>query len=64
MTGPGTYNVGGVNAVTPAYIPFMTDGKAGEPVLLDAAKGLELLNAIVTKADCTPADPPNKCTWE
>jgi ABC-type branched-subunit amino acid transport system substrate-binding protein len=63
VTGPGTYTDGGVNAVTPAYIPFTADGKTGEPVLLDAAKGLMLLEQIVTKAKCTPENPPNKCTW-
>ncbi|HSA97120.1 MAG TPA: ABC transporter substrate-binding protein, partial [Acidobacteriota bacterium] len=59
VTGPGTYTSGGVNAVTPAYIPFTLDGTAGEPVLLDAQKGLEILEEIVTKADCTPENPPN-----
>ena len=48
VTGPGTYTDGGVNAVTPAYIPFKADGTTGEPVLLDAQKGLELLEQIVT----------------
>jgi branched-chain amino acid transport system substrate-binding protein len=63
VTGPGTYTGGGVNAVTPAYIPFMTDGKAGEPVLLDAQQGLNLLKQIVTYATCVPENPPNKCQW-
>jgi ABC-type branched-subunit amino acid transport system substrate-binding protein len=63
VTGPGTYTGGGVNAVTPAYIPFMADGKAGEPVLLDAQQGLNLLKQIVTYATCVPEDPPNKCQW-
>ncbi|MCJ7711334.1 MAG: ABC transporter substrate-binding protein, partial [Chloroflexi bacterium] len=54
VTGPGLYTDGGVNAVTPAFIPFMPDGTAGEPVLLDAAKGLEILDQIVTKATCNP----------
>jgi branched-chain amino acid transport system substrate-binding protein len=63
VTGPGTYTDGGVNAVTPAYIPFQADGTAGEPVLLDAAKGLMLLEQIVTYAKCDPENPPNKCTW-
>lgn len=63
VTGPGLYTDGGVNAVTPAYIPFTTDGKPGEPVLLDAQKGLELLEQIVTYAKCTPENPPNKCEW-
>ncbi len=39
VTGPGLYSDGGVNAVTPAFIPFTADGKTGEPVLLDAAEG-------------------------
>ncbi len=63
VTGPGTYTDGGVNAVTPAYIPFKADGTAGEPVLLDAAKGLSLLEQIVTYAKCDPENPPNKCQW-
>jgi ABC-type branched-subunit amino acid transport system substrate-binding protein len=63
VTGPGLYTEGGVNAVTPAYIPFTTDGTTGEPVLLDAAKGLEILDKIVTKATCTPETPPNSCEW-
>jgi branched-chain amino acid transport system substrate-binding protein len=63
VTGPGLYTDGGVNAVTPAYIPFQADGTPGEPVLLDAAKGLEILDQIVTKAECTPENPPNECKW-
>jgi len=63
VTGPGTYTEGGVNAVTPSYVPFNTDGTIGEPVLLDAQKGLEILDQIVTKAQCDPENPPNKCTW-
>jgi branched-chain amino acid transport system substrate-binding protein len=63
VTGPGLYTDGGVNAVTPAYIPFKTDGTPGDPVLLDAAKGLEILDQIVTKAQCTPENPPNECKW-
>jgi branched-chain amino acid transport system substrate-binding protein len=63
VTGPGLYTDGGVNAVTPAYIPFTPDGKTGEPVLLDAAKGLELIDQIKTEAKCDPATPPNKCQW-
>ena len=63
VTGPGLYSDGGVNAVTPAFIPFTADGKTGEPVLLDAEKGLELLEQIVTKATCDPENPPNECQW-
>lgn len=63
VTGPGTYTDGGVNAVTPAYIPFKADGTAGEPVLLDAQKGLMLLEQIVTYAKCSPENPPNECQW-
>jgi ABC-type branched-subunit amino acid transport system substrate-binding protein len=63
VTGPGTYTDGGVNAVTPAYIPFKPDGTPGDAVLLDAQKGLMLLEQIVTYAKCVPENPPNKCTW-
>jgi branched-chain amino acid transport system substrate-binding protein len=63
VTGPGTYTSGGVNAVTPAYIAFNADGSMAEPVLLDAQKGLDILDVIKTEADCDPAVPPNECTW-
>jgi len=63
VTGPGTYSEGGVNAVTPAYIGFNTDGSFGEPVLLDAQKGLDILDVIKTEAECDPAAPPNECQW-
>ena len=63
VTGPGLYTDGGVNAVTPAYIPFKADGTIGDPVLLDAAKGLEILDQIKTEAKCDPENPPNKCEW-
>jgi len=60
VTGPGTYSDGGVNAVTPAYLPFNADGTVGEPVLLDAEKGLEILDEIKTEAVC---DESNVCEW-
>jgi branched-chain amino acid transport system substrate-binding protein len=63
VTGPGLYSDGGVNAVTPAYLGFNADGTIAEPVLLDAATGLEILEEIRTNAECDPADPPNECTW-
>ena len=50
-------------APAPAYIPFKADGTAGEAVLLDAQKGLMLLEQIVTYAKCTPENPPNECQW-
>ena len=63
VTGPGTYTSGGVNAVTPTYTPYGPDAKMQAPVLLDAQKGLEVLDQIKTEAKCTPENPPNKCTW-
>ena len=63
VTGPGSYTSGGVNAVTPSYTPFNVDGTFGEPVLLDAQKGLEILDQLKTEAECDPADPPNECVW-
>ncbi len=63
VTGPGLYTDGGVNAVTPAYIPFKADGTPGDPVLLDAEKGFQLLEQIKVEAKCVPENPPNKCTW-
>jgi branched-chain amino acid transport system substrate-binding protein len=63
VTGAGTYTDGGVNAVTPAYIPFQPDGTRGAPVLLDAEKAFTILDQVKTEAKCDPADPPNECKW-
>ena len=63
VTGPGLYTDGGVNAVNPSYTPFNADGTVGAAVLLDAAKGLEILDQIKSVAKCDPANPPNKCEW-
>jgi hypothetical protein len=63
VTGPGTYTEGGVNAVTPSYVGFNDDGTFADPVLLDAEKGLLILDQIKTEAVCDPENPPNKCTW-
>jgi hypothetical protein len=63
ITGPGLYTDGGVNAVNPSYTPFGADGMPGTPVLLDAAKSLEILDEIKTEATCDPKNPPNKCEW-
>ena len=63
ITGNGTYTEGGVNHVVQAYTPFMEDGSAGEPVILDADRALEIIEQIAVEADCEPADPPNECTW-
>jgi branched-chain amino acid transport system substrate-binding protein len=63
VTGPGTYTEGGVNAVTPSYTGYGPDGKPLPPVLLDAEKGLMVLDQIKTVAKCVPENPPNKCTY-
>jgi hypothetical protein len=60
ITGPGAYTDGGVNAVVQAYTPFLEDGSAGEPVILDADRALEIIDLIKVAAECT-AD--NVCTW-
>lgn len=60
ITGPGTYTDGGVNAVVQSYTPFEADGSAGKPVILDAERGLEILDEIAVEAKCS-AD--NKCQW-
>jgi hypothetical protein len=60
VTGPGTYSEGGVNAVTPAFLPFNEDGTTGEPVLLDAEKGLEILSENQTEATCVDW---GACVW-
>ena len=57
VTGPGTYTDGGVNAVTPAYIPFKADGTAGEAVLLDAQKGLDAARADRDLREMRPGEP-------
>ena len=57
VTGPGTYTDGGVNAVTPAYIPFTADGKTGEPVLLDAAEGAGASRADRDRGEVRPGEP-------
>jgi hypothetical protein len=63
ITGTGTYTDGGVNHVVQAYTPFNEDGTAGEPVLLDADRALEIIEQIAVTADCTPEEPPNECSW-
>jgi branched-chain amino acid transport system substrate-binding protein len=63
VTGPGTYTTGGVNAVTPTYTRFGSDGKPQDPVLLDSQKALQTLDQVKTTAKCTPENPPNTCTW-
>jgi branched-chain amino acid transport system substrate-binding protein len=62
-SGSGDYNDGGVNAVTPAYVPFNADGTRGEPVPIDAEQAFSLLEQVKTDAVCEPADPPNECTY-
>jgi hypothetical protein len=63
ITGPGKYTDGGVNAVVQAYTPFNPDGTSGTPVILDAARALEIIELIKTEAECDPEAPPNKCEW-
>jgi hypothetical protein len=63
ITGNGTYTDGGVNHVVQAYTPFMEDGSAGEPVVLDPDRALEIIEQIAVQAECDPADPPNECSW-
>lgn len=63
ITGTGTYTDGGVNHVVQAYTPFNADGSAGEPVILDAERALEIIEEIAVQAECDPAEPPNECEW-
>ncbi|HEX6128826.1 MAG TPA: ABC transporter substrate-binding protein [Candidatus Limnocylindria bacterium] len=63
ITGNGTYTDGGVNHVVQAYTPFLEDGSAGDPVILDAERALEIIEEIAVEAECDPADPPNECEW-
>jgi branched-chain amino acid transport system substrate-binding protein len=50
VTGPGTYTENGVNAVTPVVFPFDAEGIQGEPIIIDPARYLEILNQIKTVA--------------
>jgi len=50
VTGPGTYTEGGVNAVTPVVFPYDAEGNQGEPITIDPARYLEILNQIKTVA--------------
>jgi hypothetical protein len=63
ITGTGTYTDGGVNHVVQAYTPFNEDGSAGELVILDAERALEIIEEIAVQAECDPAEPPNECEW-
>ncbi len=60
VTGPGEYTDGGVNAVVQSYTPFLEDGTAGESVILDPDRFLEILDEIAVEAEC---DDENRCTW-
>jgi branched-chain amino acid transport system substrate-binding protein len=50
VTGPGTYTENGVNAVTPVVFPFDAAGAQGDPIIIDPARYLEILNQIKTTA--------------
>jgi hypothetical protein len=63
ITGTGDYTDGGVNQIVQAYTPFTADGTPGEPVIIDPARALEIVEQIATEADCDPAGPPNRCDW-
>jgi hypothetical protein len=69
VTGPGTYSPGGVNAVTQAYAPFLADGTAGDAVVIDADRALEVIGLIAVQAECEGPNPAGTdpasagCTW-
>lgn len=60
VTGPAEYTDGGVNAVVQSYTPFNEDGTAGEAVILDADRFLEIVDEIAIQAEC---DADNRCEW-
>lgn len=60
VTGTGDYTDGGVNNVSAAYTPINDDGTAGDPVFLDAERGLEIVDAVAPVAEC---DDDNVCDW-
>ena len=59
VTGPGTYDAGGVNSVIQSYTPYNDDASKGEPVLIDSDRALEVIGLIAITADCVD----NECTW-
>jgi len=59
VTGSGDYTDGGVNDVSAAYTPFSADGSLGDPVFLDAARQLEIVDAVAPVAECDG----DVCTW-
>ncbi|MBN2113385.1 MAG: ABC transporter substrate-binding protein [Acidimicrobiia bacterium] len=50
VTGPGDFTPGGVNAITPVVYPFLADGTAGDFIVVDPIRVLEVLDAIKTEA--------------
>ena len=60
VTGPATYDAGGVNAIRSAYTPFNEDGSTGEPVILDPDALFALAELATTKAEC---DDSGVCEW-
>jgi hypothetical protein len=69
VTGPGTYTLGGVNAVIQSYTPFLEDGSTGEPVVLDVGRSLDIIEEIAVQAECEEPNPPGTepaspgCEW-
>jgi len=69
VTGPGTYSLGGVNAVVQSYTPFNDDGTIGTPELIDASYALDVLSQIQIQAECETPNPPGTnpaspgCEW-
>ncbi len=59
VTGTGDYTDGGVNNVSAAYTPISSDGTAGAPIFLDAARSLEIVEAVAPLAECED----NVCDW-
>jgi hypothetical protein len=60
ITGSGDYTDGGVNNVVQAYTPFLEDGTAGTPIVLDAQRALDIIDQIKVEAEC---DSDNNCEW-
>jgi len=60
ITGTADYTDGGVNNVVQAYTPFLEDGTAGEPVILDAERALEIIDQIKVEAECSS---DGACEW-
>ena len=60
VTGPGLYSDGGVNAVTPAYIPFKADGTTGRRRAPRCREGARDPRADQDRGEVRPGEPAQR----